>query len=95
MGPIPPVAGTDGFAITALVFGIIGFVPLAVVFGVVALRRIRRRGGGGRGLAIAALATAAGWAFLITVGVVLAIVIPDESTTVPWGKHRSAVDPAA
>jgi hypothetical protein len=83
VGHIPPTAGTDGFAITGLVFGIIGFVPLAVIFGFVALRRIRRRAGGGRGLAIAALATAAGWAFLITIGVVLAIVIPDESTTVP------------
>jgi len=86
----PPTTGTDGFAIAALVLGILSFIPVAipaaVIFGVLALRRIRRRGGGGRGLAIAGLAAAAGWGLLIAAIVVLAIVsgpIPDEPGTAP------------
>ena len=65
----PPyaTAGTDGFAITSLVLGIVGLVLFAffgivasiaaVIFGHLSLRRIRAAGPGrgGRGLAIAGL----------------------------------------
>ena len=59
-------AGTDGFAVAALVFGILGGW-LAFVFGIIALSRIRRSGARGRGLAIAGMAVAAGWIVLLVV----------------------------
>jgi peptidyl-prolyl cis-trans isomerase B (cyclophilin B) len=52
--PLPP-ARTDGLAVAALVLGVCGFGLLPVVFGHVALRRIRRTGDQGAGLAIAGL----------------------------------------
>lgn len=70
-GP-PPARGTDGFAIAALIFGIIGGVLLGVIFGIVALRRIRRNGTGGRGLAITGLVLSGLWTLLIVAAVVLA-----------------------
>lgn len=80
----PPSTGTNGFAVAALILGIIGIFPVALIFGVLALRDIRRRGGGGRGLAIAGLAAAGVWGFLITAVIAINIVspIPDESGTV-------------
>lgn len=48
-------------AIAALASGVLALVPLAVAFGVAALAGIRRSGRRGRGIAIAALLTAAGW----------------------------------
>lgn len=47
----PAPARTDGFAIAALVFGLLGGL-LGIVFGIVALRRIKRDGSGGRGMAV-------------------------------------------
>ncbi|MFI7588664.1 DUF4190 domain-containing protein [Spongisporangium articulatum] len=47
--------GRSGFAIAALVFGIIGGVLLSVIFAIVALRDIKRTGKRGRGMAIAGL----------------------------------------
>lgn len=84
----PPVRDTDGFAIAALFFGIIGFVPLALIFGLIALRGIRRQGSRGRGLAIAGIAAGAGWAFLISAVVLLNIFVDDPITD-------EAVTPAA
>ncbi len=53
-GPPPQRTGTDGFAITSLIFGILPCLGglLGVIFGFVALSRIKRRGGGGHGMAI-------------------------------------------
>src|SRR5438445_725672 len=68
-GP-PSQAGTDGFAIAALVLGILGV--FGVVFGIIALRRIRRTGAHGRGLAIAGIVLSCSWIALIAVGAVLA-----------------------
>lgn len=57
----PPRQGTNGFAIASLIFGVLGGVLLSVIFGVVALSQIRRRGQGGKGLAIAGLSLSGVW----------------------------------
>jgi hypothetical protein len=80
--PLPPTgldpsdltpAPTNGMAIASLVFGVLGGVLLAVVFGLVALSQIRRRGGRGRGMAIAGLVLSACWTVVIALVVVAAL----------------------
>jgi len=60
---------TDGFAVASLLLGLAGITVigavLSVVFGVMALRRIRRTGQRGRGMAIAGLVFSAIWLVLI------------------------------
>ena len=58
---MPPPPRGNGAAVASLVFGILGCVPevtglLAIVLGVIGLRRARRPGTGGKGLAAAGLA---------------------------------------
>lgn len=74
----PPRRGTDGFAIAALVFAILSGILLAVVFAVIALRRIRRTGAGGRGVAIAALVVSGLWLLLIGTAVAAYVVFSPE-----------------
>ncbi|MGE0296810.1 septum formation family protein [Pseudonocardia sp.] len=71
-GP-PPSRGTDGFAIAALVLGVLGGILLSVIFAFVALGRIRRNGTGGRGLAITGLVLSGLWTVLIAVGITFAV----------------------
>jgi hypothetical protein len=60
--PGPPAStGTNGFAITSLIFGILGMVLFSVIFGIVALVQLRTRGQGGRGLAIGGLVASGCW----------------------------------
>ncbi|MCP9489353.1 MAG: DUF4190 domain-containing protein [Solirubrobacteraceae bacterium MAG38_C4-C5] len=61
--------GTSGFAIAAFVLGLLGAVVLAPIFGILALRRIKKRGQGGRGLAIAGLALSGAWTLVIAIGI--------------------------
>ncbi|WP_281167495.1 DUF4190 domain-containing protein [Actinopolyspora mortivallis] len=63
---------TSGFAVVALVLGIMGFSPLAVIFGHIALHNIDKKHSGerGRGMAIAGLVL--GW--IGVAGLVLALV---------------------
>ncbi len=72
-GPRPPSAGTDGFAIAALVTGILLMAIVPIVLGIVALNRISRSGQEGKGLAIAGIVlgaiSAVGW-LLAIVGVI-------------------------
>lgn len=70
--PQPQRRGTNGFAIAALVFGIIGGFVLSVIFGIVALKQIRRSGQSGRGMAITGLVLSGLWAVLVTVAVIVA-----------------------
>jgi len=73
--PVPPAyyyvsRPTNGLAIASMILGVlvldgVGSV-LALIFGIVALRQIRRRGEGGRGMAIAGVV-------LGSVGVVLVV----------------------
>jgi len=59
----------DGFAIASLLLGVVGITVigavLGIIFGIMALRRIRRSGRPGRGLAVAGLAFSAIWLLLI------------------------------
>ncbi|MGW5722132.1 septum formation family protein [Amycolatopsis sp. NPDC003865] len=59
-GPVES-PGTDGFAITAFVLGLLGVVPLAVGLGIRALVRVGRTGRDGTGLAIAGLVLSGLW----------------------------------
>jgi hypothetical protein len=75
----PPASGkTSGWAIASFVLGLVGGVLLSVIFGVVALRRIKRLGQRGRGLAIAGLALSGVWIVLF---VVLAVVASQGTAT--------------
>ena len=67
----PPVRLTDGFAITALVFGILGGW-LAFVFGPIALSRIKKSGAKGRGMAITGMCLA-GALIVLQIGAAVAI----------------------
>ena len=71
--PRPEPPATDGYAIAALVFGIVGSALISVPLGVIALRRIKRSGGArtGRGLAIAGMAVGCVWLAIIPVALLL------------------------
>ncbi|MRH89517.1 DUF4190 domain-containing protein [Nocardia sp. SYP-A9097] len=67
--PYPgPPQGTNGFAIAALITGLLGMCLLSVPFGVIGLSQIKDRNQQGKGLAITGLVLTAVWA---VVGVVL------------------------
>lgn len=91
--PGPPRRRTDGFAIAALVLGILGGTILSIVFGLVALSRIKRSGGrtGGRGLAIAGISLGFLWLALIAVLVVLGLagVFDDENAKSFSGEKKA------
>ena len=65
-GTLPP---RTGFAVAALVCGIIGLIPLAVIFGLVALHRIRTRNESGRGFALAGVWLGVAWIAVIGITV--------------------------
>lgn len=87
--------GTNGFAIAALVFGIIGGIPLAIIFGVIALGQTANGRQQGRGQAIAGLICAGVWlAGLAAVGVYNVATEPerDDSGSITDGGTLSAYD---
>lgn len=63
--PPPPGPGTNGFAIAALVLGILGGFVLSIIFALVALRQIKRTGQSGKGMAIAGLVLGIIWMVVI------------------------------
>jgi hypothetical protein len=69
--PPPRTQGTNGFAIAALIFGIIGGALLGFIFGFIALSQTKRTGQNGWGMAIAGLILSAMW----TIGIILLIVL--------------------
>lgn len=74
----------NGFAITALIFGIIGGVLFSVIFAIVALVRIRNNPQQrGKGLAIAALILSGLWvvALIVILIVAAALSTPQRSST--------------
>jgi hypothetical protein len=73
-GPVES-PGTDGYAITAFVMGLLGLVPLALGFGTRALVRISRNGRDGTGLAIAGLVLSVLW-----IGAGLVAITPQHAT---------------
>jgi hypothetical protein len=87
-----PSQGTNGFAIAALVLGIlwiwwIGAI-LAIVFGIVALRQLKQRPQGGRGLAIAGIVIGA--VELTVVPIIIAVVFA-IGTSVKGDFHDTCV----
>lgn len=78
-GPPPTPRSTNGFAIASLIFGVLGGVLLSVIFGIIALKQIKTRGQGGRGMAIAGLVLSALWTLLIGVVIIAAVVTNDGS----------------
>jgi len=71
-GP-PRRAGTNGFAIASLIFGLLGGILLSVIFGFVALSQIRTRGQQGKGMAVTGLVLSAVWVVTIAAFVVYAV----------------------
>jgi len=88
--PPPPAQGTNGFAIAALIFGIIGGALLGFIFGFIALSQTKRTGQNGRGMAIAGIVLSALW----TLGFVLLIVAAVASST-PSGPVTPTTSPTA
>lgn len=73
--PYPVRPPTSGWAIAALVFGVLGGVLISVVAGVVALTKTKDGRQGGRGLAIAGLVLSACWVALLLAGVAAYLLI--------------------
>jgi hypothetical protein len=84
---VASTATTNGYAIAAMVLGIVGFVVcgvgaiLALVFGYKARREIDESGGmqKGRGMAVAGIALGWVWVALIVVIVIIAVAAPSDS----------------
>lgn len=72
--PLPQEQRTNGFAIAALVFGIIGGALLAVIFGIIALVQIPQKNQKGRGMAIAGLVLGGLWT-LVFAALIGAVVV--------------------
>lgn len=89
----PPKPGTNGFAVAALVFGLLGGVLLSVLFGVLALVQIRRRPQAGKGAAIAGLALSATWVVLgVGVAVILALTADSGADSTVADNGQVSVD---
>jgi len=95
-GPGYPPAqkpGTNGFAIAALIFGIIGGILLGFIFGFIALSQTKRTGQNGRGLALAGIILSAIWTIIVALLVIVAIATSttrDRSGSVTQGGDISA-----
>ena len=69
----PPRAGpTSGWAIASFVLGLLSMVVLSAIFALIALKKIKRLGLRGRGLAIAGLALSGFWVLVLVVAIVAA-----------------------
>lgn len=80
--PPEQARGTSGFAIAALVLGIIPILAglLGIVFGIVALLRIRKTSQRGRGLAIAGIVLGTLWLVALTALIIAAAMSEPERT---------------
>lgn len=75
--PAPSQFGTNGFAIAALICGIVGLIPFvgvaAVVLGIVALRQIPRRLQTGKGMAITGIVLGTLFSLLVVPAFIAAV----------------------
>jgi hypothetical protein len=71
-GRRPATGPTSGWAIASFVLGLMSVVVLSVIFSFIALRRIKRLGQRGRGLAIAGLALSGFWVVVLVAAIVAA-----------------------
>jgi hypothetical protein len=97
-GAIGQPRKTNGFAIAALILGLLGGVLLAVIFGITALVQIRRNGESGRGMAVAGLVAAAVWLVgIVTVAATIGLAVIKNETSASGGDRSpsgSALRPA-
>jgi len=78
----PTKSGTNGFAIAALVFGILPICFLGIIFAIVALVQTSKSGQKGKGMAIAGLVLSVLWlAGIVTAGVVANLDNADRDKT--------------
>lgn len=70
--PAAAAGPTSGWAIASFVLGLLTVAVLSVIFAIVALRRIKRLGQRGRGLAIAGLALSGFWVVVVAAAIVAA-----------------------
>jgi Domain of unknown function (DUF4190)/Septum formation len=91
--PAGPKPGTNGFAIAALIFGIIGGALLGIIFGFIALSQTKKTGQGGRGMAIAGLVLSGLWILGIVAVIIVAVTTQakrDDTGTINAGGDVSA-----
>jgi hypothetical protein len=84
-GGVNQPAHTSGWAIASFVLGLLSMVLLSVIFGIIALKRIRRLGQKGRGLAIAGLVLSATWV-VVLIAVAIAASLGGATRSVSTGK---------
>jgi hypothetical protein len=85
----PPNPGLNGLAVASLVVSLCSGPFLATIFGIIALVQIKRRGGSGKGLAIAGLTISGIWYLAFAVALIVAIMAPgaerDDSGRITQG----------
>ena len=89
-GQPPPPGSTNGFAIPALILGLIPVLPLGFVFGFVALSQIKRTGQAGRGMAIAGIVLSGVW--VIVIALVIATIVLTGATRGEGGEISAGGD---
>lgn len=72
-------AGTNGFAIASLVFGIVGGALLAIIFGHISRSQIRRTGERGEGMAFTGLVLGYVWTAIIAAFLIYIASQPDPT----------------
>jgi hypothetical protein len=87
-----PSLPTNGFAVAALVLGLLGGWLLAIIFGCVALSKIRRTGARGRGLAITGLVASGIWVVALVV-IVVAVLAGGEGSPVVTAVASASAPP--
>lgn len=90
--PPPQPPQTNGFAIVALITGLMGMCLLAVPFGFIALSQIKSRGQQGKGMAIAGIALSAVWALVVAGAFTVAAVIDPSPSSVGSGPRTTATE---
>lgn len=92
-GPRTSPSPVDGFAVASLVVSLVCLAPLGLVFGIVALVRISRRGGRGKGLAVAGIAVSGAvllLALLVMAGALRFTAWTSSETGDPFQSGRSS-----
>jgi hypothetical protein len=74
---VAPTASTNGFAIAALVAGILSASLFAIIFGHVAISQINKTGQQGKGMAIAGLVLGYLWLVVVIFVVVISVIFSD------------------
>ena len=77
----PAPGGTNGFAITSMVLGIVGVSFLSLIFGFVALSQLKRNPQqGGRGMAITGIVVSCCWIVAVVVGTIVLYNMAQDAT---------------